>query len=445
MKRDAVPPFVLSVLERLEGAGHEAYLVGGCVRDLIMGRTPSDFDAATSATPDEVTRLFDRAIPVGARFGSVLLVDSDASGMEVHVTTYRSESGYVDGRRPQFVEFGKSIHADLARRDFTVNAVAWNPFSGEVIDPFAGRLDIEKQTIRAVGDPYERLREDALRSLRAVRFAAQFGFEIEEETWRAIEVEAAGVRRLSSERVRDELLKILAAPHCGDALWIMVELGLFFEVFPELKGAGRLRQHKRGAPTLLDHLILTAAACPPDPELRLAGLLHDAGKLVTRAVEKTGRVTYFGHPEAGADIARAVARRLKLSNAAVDRIGSLVEMHMALDAQLTKKGLRRWVAKNGEAWVRDLIALGRADAVASGWEGNVERLDEIERALNEIISGDEAFSKRDLAVNGRDVMEALGIGPGPEVGRILDLLYEHVLEHPDQNTRDALIQKARAL
>lgn len=444
MNREQVPSFVLSVLERLRAAGYEAYLVGGCVRDLAMGLAPCDFDAATDAEPADVRRLFARSVPIGARFGTVLVVDPDSEGIDVHVTTYRSEGEYVDGRRPQNVQFTGSIHEDLARRDFTVNAVAWDPLTGEVIDPFGGFADIRSRTIRAVGDPYERLREDALRTLRAVRFSAQFGFDIDEETWRAVEIQAGRVSRLSSERIRDEFLKILAAPHCGRALWTMVELGLMYEVLPELKGADRLRQHKRDAPTLLDHLIQTAAHCPPNAELRLAGLLHDIGKLETRAVDAGGRVTFHGHPQAGAESVRSIGRRLRLPKASIERVATLVAMHMSVGS-LTTKGLRRWIAHYGVDWVRDLIALGRADAYASGWEGPVPYLDAIERALEDIVVSAEAFSKRDLAVNGRDVMETLAIDPGPEVGRVLEALYEYVLEHPEQNTKGALIAKMKSI
>jgi len=442
---ESVPRFVLDVLEKLQSAGHEGYLVGGCVRDLVMGKKPSDFDVATRATPAEVERLFERSVPVGERFGTVLVLGPPESGTDVHVTTYRSEGAYKDGRRPSEVRFARSIHEDLSRRDFTMNAMAWNPLSGELVDPFEGRADIENRLIRAVGDPEERMREDLLRTLRAVRFSAQFGFDIEEETWRAIERNAAGVRRLSAERVRDELLKLLEAPHCERALWTMAELGLLQEILPELKGAARLAQHKRGAPTLLDHLIQTAAACPADGELRLAGLVHDIGKLATRAIDPSGRVTFHGHTASGAETARAIARRLKLPKASAERIASLVEMHMSLGPELTKKGLRRWVARRGAPWVRDLISLARADALASGWEEPPPHLGEIERSLEEIVRAKEAFTKQDLAVSGRDVMEVLGIGPGPKVGEVLDLLYEHVLEHPEQNTKDALIAKMKSL
>lgn len=437
-----VPQPVMGVVERLAAAGHKAFLVGGCVRDALLGRDPVDFDVATSATPSEVEALFERTAPVGAAFGTVLVL---SAGMEVHVTTFRADLAYVDGRRPTAVRFGATVEEDLARRDFTINAIAWDPLQGAWVDPFGGREDLRRRLIRAVGEPAARFREDALRMLRAVRFAAALDFDVEEATWEGIQAEAEGARRLSSERVRDELMKILAAPDAGRALWMLVALGLFFIVFPELKGADRLLQAKRGAPTLLDHSIQAAARVAGPPLLRLAALFHDVGKLHTRRVAAGGRVVFHGHEKASAEVCRRAMRRLRFSRAEIERVASLVEMHMALAQPVTKKTLRRWVDRFGEEWVRELLILGRADAEASGFGEENPHIDHLEEALREIEAERGAFSRRHLKVDGRDVMRELGIPPGPLVGAVLEKVYDAVLDDPSLNERETLLALVRRL
>lgn len=436
---DDLPPFVRHVLQRLHEAGYQAYLVGGSVRDLLLGLDPADYDVATDAHPEDVIALFPRAVAVGASFGTVYVPIPEIPQDGVHVTTLRYDLEYHDGRRPTGVVYTPSVHDDLARRDFTINAMAWDPQADRLIDPFGGQKDLKDRWIRAVGDPVERFREDALRMLRAVRFATQFHFDIDATTWRAIEVEGAGVRRLSAERVRDEFFRLLGLDDCGRGLWMLVELGLFFIILPELKGADRMLQAKKGAPTLLDHLIQAAANCPADPVLRFAALLHDVGKLHTRTVSPDGRVQFHGHAKVGAAIAEAICRRFHLSRAEMVRVVSLVEMHMVFGGTITKKTLRRWIGHYGVQWVRDLVTLGRADWGASGWRGDTPDLDAIEHLLEEVLEEDQAFTLHDLAVDGHDIMDALGSAPGPHVGRILNRLYEVVLEDPSMNQEERLL------
>lgn len=438
-----IPKEVAEIGHTLIARGYQAYLVGGALRDLILGRDPHDFDIATDARPQEVASLFPHTVPVGAAFGSVL-VEAGALGF-VDVTTFRRDLEYIDGRRPIGVEYGASIEDDLARRDFTINALAWEMGRGRLVDPFGGLDDLRAGIVRAVGDPARRFREDALRTLRAVRFAAQLQFDIDLDTWQALQEEARGVRRLSGERVRDEFFKILVVPDVGRALWMLHEAGLLLEILPELKGAERLPQYKPGAPTLLDHLILTAAHCPPDPLLRLAGLLHDVGKMSTRELQPSGRVTYYGHAREGGEAARTAGERLRLSKREIERLTGWVEMHMSLNETVTAKTLRRWLAARGKAWLLGLVNLGRADAWASGWQGPVPHLDRIEREIEEIDRKGEDLSLRSLAVNGHDVMRELGLEPGPVVGRILARLLEAVLEDPGRNTRSRLLELAREI
>lgn len=438
-----IPQEVIAVGRTLNARGHQAYLVGGSLRDLILGRTPSDYDIATDARPEEVAALFPRTVPVGVAFGSVL-VEAGTWGF-VDVTTFRKDLEYVDGRRPRGVEFGASIEDDLARRDFTVNALAWEMGDGRLVDPFGGLQDLREGIIRAVGDPARRFREDALRTLRAVRFAGQLGFDMDPDTWQALQQEARGVRRLSGERVRDELFKILVVPEVERALWMLHEAGLLLEVLPELKGTERLAQYKPGAPMLLDHLILTAALCPPDPLLRLAGLLHDVGKMATKQLQPDGRVTYFGHAREGGKAARRAGARLRLSNRMTERLAAWVEMHMSLDASVATKTLRRWLSARGKEWLLKLVDLCRADAWASGWHGPIPHLDRIEREIEEIERKGEGLTLKKLAVDGHDVMRELDLSPGPRVGEILSRLLEAVLEDPGRNTRDELLRLIREI
>lgn len=438
------------VVRRLQEAGYAAFLVGGCVRDIYLGSLPHDWDVATDARPEAVRRLFPRTHDVGARFGTVGVIPPEAARDEavgsVEVTTFRKDLGYQDGRRPTQVSFGASIEEDLARRDFTMNAVAWNPAAGAVVDPFHGLSDIEAGLIRAVGDSTVRFREDALRMLRAVRFSSQLGFTIDPDTWTAIEREAHRVQQLSSERIRDELLRLLETDRAGEGLWVLHELGLMRYCLPELQGTFRMAQGKPGAPTLLAHLIQTVDACPPDPVLRLAALFHDVGKLTTRAVTPEGRVIFHGHEKASAEVALRACRRLRMPKRETCRIVELVRMHMVFGEEVGKKAVRRWVAANGEDWVRDLILLRRADHVASGGDpGDNPFADRLERLLDEVVAEGSAFTVRDLAIGGREVMAATGLAPGPKVGEVLQRLLERVLEAPELNEEKRLIELAREI
>ena len=438
------------VVRRLQEAGYAAFLVGGCVREIYLGSLPHDWDVATDARPEAVRRLFPRTHDVGARFGTVGVIPPEAARDEavgsVEVTTFRKDLGYQDGRRPTQVSFGASIEEDLARRDFTMNAVAWNPAAGAVVDPFHGLSDIEAGLIRAVGDPTVRFREDALRMLRAVRFSSQLGFTIDPDTWTAIEREAHRVQQLSSERIRDELLRLLETDRAGEGLWVLHELGLMRYCLPELQGTFRMAQGKPGAPTLLAHLIQTVDACPPDPVLRLAALFHDVGKLTTRAVTPEGRVIFHGHEKASAEVALRACRRLRMPKRETCRIVELVRMHMVFGEEVGKKAVRRWVAANGEDWVRDLILLRRADHVASGGDpGDNPFADRLERLLDEVVAEGSAFTVRDLAIGGREVMAATGLAPGPKVGEVLQRLLERVLEAPELNEEKRLIELAREI
>lgn len=437
---NAVPPQVRHVLRILKNNGFHAFLVGGSVRNLIVGIEPEDFDIATNARPPQIESQFDRTEAVGKAFGTILVM---YEGMHVDVTTFRTDINYTDGRRPDKIFFGRTIEEDLSRRDLTINAIAWDPLDGIWIDPFGGMDDIKAGVIRAVGNPTARFTEDALRTLRAVRFAAQFDFFFEEHTLHALDVTSSGVHRLSGERIRDEILRMMEGPNPEQALWMLRETGLLFHVLPELKGTERVAQHKRGAPTLLDHLILTAAACPSDPIVRLAGLFHDVGKMTTRRVSDSGQVTFHGHPEKGAEVAREICKRWRLSKQHSRHIVHLVAMHMAPHGGVQKKTIRKWVSKYGARFVEDLLSLAVADSIGSGYDTEPPEIAPMRQALSEVIADEDALTLKDLAINGKDIMEAVMIDPGPFVGHVLNQLLSKVLEDPSLNDREQLLNLAK--
>lgn len=424
-------------------AGHEAVLVGGSLRDLLRGERPTDWDVATTARPEEVTALFPGSSWEN-RFGTVTV----PGPMPVEVTTYRSEAAYRDRRRPDEVTFHRSLRDDLARRDFTLNAIAWIPdgataTTGQLADPFDGLDDLRNGIVRAVGDPRDRFAEDALRILRGVRFALRFGFAIDPATEAALREAAPTAAHLSGERVRDELLRLLADPAIrpSDAFERWEEVGLLEVLLPEL---GALRGVPQGKPLpgdALDHSLRAANALPAgDALLRLAGLLHDLGKATTY---EGGH--FIGHETVGADLAERVMRRLRFSAADVARVTNLVRQHMfAYDSTWTDAAVRRFLKRVDPRVLDDLFTLREADNVASGVaEPPTGGLTELRARIDEQRSA--PVHARHLALDGHDLQDELGIEPGPELGRLLDRLVEAVVEDPSLNRRDRLLGLARRL
>jgi len=431
-----LPPFVANIFRTLHMERYKAFLVGGSLRDALLGKAPADWDIATDARPEVVMRLFPGAMGAGgtgAIYGTVAFPDLG----QVEVTTFRRESAYRDGRHPGVVVFGTDIEEDLRRRDFTVNAMAWDPQNGEIIDPTGGLVDLEAGVLRAVGEAEARFAEDALRLLRLVRLAVQLSFTIEVETWEAAGQTASLVDRLSRERVRDELVKMLSCRDGAAGLWMLVELGILFQILPELRGSDRLLQGKRGAPSLLEHLIDTVDRCPAETELRLAALLHDVGKLSTGTVRADGRVTFHGHEVESAELACRALERLRFSREQITCITALVRQHM-VPGPPQAGTLRRWLGKYGAAWVRHLLALWDADAggsVSEGWQAELER----------ILSEEKVLRRQDLAVDGHDLMRELKLHPGPLVGRLLEDLFAYVLADPAANRREVLLLRAQEI
>jgi len=441
-----LPASVRDVLGGLAAGGAEAALVGGCVRDLVLGLRPSDWDVATSAPPDEVAGRFPGSTWENP-FGTVAVRDP-AGGREVEVTTYRVEAGYRDRRRPDAVRWGSSLAEDLGRRDFTINAMAWLPSdlaagSGRLVDPFGGAADLDSRLLRAVGDPDARIGEDALRLIRAVRFATRFEMRLDPPTEDAIRRNAAAAAGLSGERVRDELLRVLsgAAPP-SRALDRMERLGLLAVLFPELAALRGIPQAKRLAGDALDHSLRTADVLPAaDPVLRLAGLLHDLGKATTLA---DGH--FIHHEKAGERLAEEVLLRLRSPRAEITRITRLVRHHMfAYSGDWSDAAVRRFVRRVGPDLLADLFALRAADDAASGvvdprrggWA-------ELRRRAAAAVA-DDPLEAAHLALSGDDLVAELGIAPGPEIGRLLAELLEAVLDDPGLNDRGRLLARAREL
>jgi tRNA nucleotidyltransferase (CCA-adding enzyme) len=440
-----LPTGVRSVLERLSEAGFDLALVGGSVRDLVTGAAPLDWDVATAGPPEQVAALFPGSTWEN-RFGTVTV---SAEGIEVEVTTYRHEGPYVDRRRPEHVRWGSSLRDDLARRDFTVNAVAWQPTDlaageGVLVDPFDGVGDLQRGVLRAVGDPADRFGEDALRMVRAVRFSTRLGLELEPHTAAAIRERAAAASSLSGERVRDELVRMLAAaPPAGppsEALLLMDRLGLLAVLLPELVALRGVPQAKTLAGDALLHSLRSADALPADrPLLRLAGLLHDLGKATTLA-----HGHFIGHDVEGANLAAAVGRRLRLPRADAARIVRLVRHHMfAYTPEWTDAAVRRFVRRIGIDLLDDLFALRAADNAASGAvEPQRGGLDELRQRVGVVVA-EGILQQGQLAIDGRDLIAELGLAPGPLIGELLARLLEAVLDDPSLNRRDRLLGLAR--
>ena len=440
-----IPADVLAVCRRLRDAGHEAHLVGGGVRDMLLGRPPADYDVATDAVPETVIDLFGKtfAKPTGLKHGTVTVVTDAKPPRHVEVTTFRGEGAYLDGRRPSSVTYVKSLADDLGRRDFTMNAVAYDPIADVVTDPFDGRGDLSRGLIRAVGDPVTRFREDGLRPMRAVRQAAQLVFDIDGPTKAAIEPTLDVFRKVSAERIRDELLKMLASPQPSRGLQLMRETGLLGEVIPELLEGVDCTQNRYHKHDVFDHTLHVVDQTEGDPIRRLGALLHDVGKPRARQPREgaPGEFSFFQHEYVGADMADAICRRLKLANAERERVVGIVRNHMFFYSRDWTDGtVRRFVRRvGGHEALDDLFALRAGDVVGRGFGEDPEaEIGELRERVASVAAEDAALKVTDLAIGGADVMRILAIPPSREIGQILEKLLERVIDDPSLNTPAAL-------
>ncbi len=436
-----LPEKVKFIIDTITKAGFEAYAVGGCIRDSILGRTPNDWDVTTSATPEQVKALFRRTIDTGIQHGTVTVM-LDKEGFEV--TTYRIDGEYEDSRHPKEVIFTPNLVEDLKRRDFTINAMAYNDEAG-LVDVFGGLDDINRGVIRCVGNAEERFTEDALRMLRAIRFSAQLGYTIEESTRAAITRLAANLRHISAERIREELTKLLVSPH-PDYLRVAYETGVTAVVLPEFDKCMQTDQkHKHHCVDVGNHILCSLTHVEPQKELRLAMLLHDIGKPLTLEVDEEGVTHFHGHPKVSAELAREILRRLRFDNDTISTVCRLVEYHdygnnMVPDMRM----VRRAVNKVGEDIFPLLCQIRYADTMAQSDYKREEKLASLEswkRLYEQILEEKQCLSLKTLAVKGSDLIAA-GMQPGKELGDVLQELLDYVLDYPQENEKELLLERA---
>jgi len=452
-----IPKEVWDVFQRFTQEGYEIYLVGAGVRNLLQGKIPVDCDFTTNAPPEVIQSLFEDSF-YDNQFGTVGIALETKRGEEVYeITTYRTERGYSDKRRPDVVKWGQQLEEDLQRRDFSWNAIVIGPIkkrgkkketSLEMIDLFGGLNDLKKKIVKAVGDPEERFAEDALRMMRAVRFAAQLGFKIEPKTLAAIKKNAPFIKKISQERIRDELFKILASEHPAEGYLILRKTGLAKEILPEVEKMFGVEQKSPGRHHLDDvgtHAVKSLRASrTSDPIVNLAILLHDVGKPVVAGKDEKGTITFYNHEVVGASIARNIARRLRFSKKDEEKLVTLVRWHQfSVDERQTDKAIRRFIKRVGKENLTEILELRRADRVGGGARETSWRLERFKKKLVEVQK--QPFSVTDLKVNGNDVMKTLGIRPGPKVGQILNQLFEEVVEDKKRNKRDYLLKRIKEI
>lgn len=436
-----IPEKANYIIKTIMDAGYEAYVVGGCVRDSILGRVPGDWDITTSAKPEEVKALFRRTIDTGIQHGTVTVM-LDKEGFEV--TTYRIDGKYEDSRHPKEVTFTPNLVEDLKRRDFTINAMAYNEESG-LVDIFGGLADIENKTIRCVGNAEERFREDALRIMRAIRFSAQLGYTIEEQTRAAIRELAPTLQKISVERIQVELTKLITSPH-PDTLRMAYEMGVTKIVLPEFdKMMETPQNHPHHMYNVGEHTLKALLETEPDKILRLAVLFHDVGKPETLSVDEKGVTHFYGHAGVSEEMSRQILRRLRYDNDTIHAVTRLVRYHdYGNDVEPDMRIVRRAVNKIGEDIFPLLLKVKKSDILAQSDYKRKEKLDRVEQwqlLYEKIMEENQCVSLKTLAVTGSDLIAA-GMKPGRELGVMLQKLLELVLEQPECNTKEYLLETA---
>ena len=467
-----IPKQVIEVLRKLSENKFEAFIVGGCVRDLIMDREPKDWDVATNAKPEEVQKIFPDSFYEN-EFGTVgVKVEKFASNGNperehdvIEVTTYRIESKYSDKRRPDTVKFADTLAEDLSRRDFTMNAVALKitnhkaqstnkpqttnhklQTSFEIVDLYDGQKDIEQKIIRTVGDPHERFDEDALRMMRAVRFHAELNFAIEQDTFTAIKKYAGHMKHIAQERIKDELVKIILSDNASEGIDMLQQTGLLEYVIPELEKGVGVAQNRHHIYTIYQHSILAMKHCPSKKlEVRLASLLHDIAKPQTKRGEGEF-ATFYNHDHVGANVVEKILTRLRFSNEVIEKVKLLVDNHMFYynPEEVGDSSVRRLIAKVGLENMKDLIDVRIADRLGSGTpKAKPYKLRHLEYMIDKLST--DAVSVKMLKINGNDLMKDLSVKPGPVIGAILDVLLAEVIEDAAKNNRECLLERAKEL
>ena len=456
-----LPEEIYQVISKFTKANYRIYLVGGAVRDLLMKRPHKDWDLTTDATPEEILEIFPDGFYENT-FGTVGIALEKVPHVSqvpqvprevIEVTTMRKEGEYKDSRRPSEVSWTKEVTHDLARRDFTINAIAIELDSTHpkplLVDPFSGEEDITKKLIRAVGNPDTRFQEDALRLMRAVRLATQLGFEIEEETFKSIKTNAGLIKNISGERIRDELFKILSDKAAFKGVVTLRETGLLENILPEVTDCFGVLQEGPNHDRVYDigeHNFLALNFCPSeDPLVRLAALLHDIGKKKTYRKDNAGNVTFFGHETVGASMSKAISERLRLSKKDADRLFRLIRWHMfTVSEHQTDSAIRRFIRNVGLENIDDMMAVRVGDRLGGGTVTETSwRTEEFKKRIEEVLK--KPFSISDLKITGTEVMEILQIKPGRKVGEVLNQLFQEVLENSENNNSEYLTKRVKEL
>ena len=435
-----MPPEIIEIMQKFKNAEFEIYVVGGVVRDMFLKRPLLDWDFTTNATPEQILELFPEDSFYDNKYGTVGIKND--LGKPFDVTTYRTEFGYSDNRRPDNVVWGQSLEEDLSRRDFTINAMALD-INSKAIDPFGGQTDLKNKLIRAVGDPNQRFSEDALRMLRAVRIGAQLGFGIDPETLNAISRNAFLIKNISVERVREELFKLLASNFPADGYLLLKNSGLGQEILPEMELTFGVEQKTVGRHHIYDvgtHSVEALRNCKSlDPVTRLATLIHDVGKVKTQKI-RNGQIIFYNHEMESAKIAQNIAERLRFSNEQKDKFVRLVRWHQfSVDEHQTDSALRRFIKNVGVENLEDMLALRVGDRLGGGAKETSWRLEEFKQRLLEVQQ--QPFAIPDLKISGKDVMEIKKINSGPLVGKYLQALFDEVVEKNLPNERETLIKR----
>lgn len=472
-----IPLKVRKIIEKFEKSGYEIYIVGGAVRDVLMGKQVYDWDFTTNATPEKMQAVFENSF-YDNKFGTVGIPSDIERERPYEITTFRTEHGYSDSRRPDKVEWGKTLSEDLQRRDFTINAMALKLeqesrragayksqkskktqaltllprsdklclYSFTLIDPYDGQKDLKNKLIRAVGDPNERFLEDALRMMRAIRIASELGFNIEEETFAAIRSNATLINKISKERVRDELFKILKSPHPYEGIILFKNSGLMQEILPEMEKTFGVEQKSPGRHHIYDvgthslNSLKYVSEKNTSPIVRLATVIHDIGKPQTYKKLANGTITFYNHELVSAQIAKRIADRLRFSNKDREKLYKLVRFHQfSVDERQTDSALRRFIRKVGMENISDMLDLRVGDRLGGGARETSWRLEEFKKRLIEVQK--QPFTVHDLKITGHDVMKNLSLKPGPEVGEILEKLFEEIVEKKIPNEKKTLLER----
>ncbi len=433
-----MPKQVLYILKIINENGYEAFIVGGCVRDSLLGKLPEDWDITTNAKPEMIIKIFKNkgysVIPTGLKHGTVtLLID----GEHYEITTYRVDGEYKDSRRPSSVEFALNIKEDLSRRDFTINSMAYNDFHG-LVDYFDGYKDLTKKSINAVGDPNKRFKEDALRMMRGIRFSAQLGFKLETETKIAILDNVHLLEKISKERIRDEFSKIIVTQNPSKYILEMLSMNLMKYIIPELYECVEFKQHNpHHDKDVLNHILSVVDNTEGDLILRLSALFHDIGKPHSFTIDEKGIGHFYSHHLVSTSIAKKAMKRLRYDKKTIDVVSTLVKEHMSKFEVFSTKGIKRFINRVGVENLDRLFKLQMADTSGSANKDNSKVL-ELKDEVEKVLSQKQPLLKKDMEISGYDLIQ-LGIPEGKEIGRILNELLEEVLENPELNTKEKLI------